>query len=92
MRQESSMSVNLKYADADIATNQELIDEIREGIRREDITGKDTVDKQFYQSLMKPVYSLQYLFQRESDIDDAINRDIEGLMRLNDYSKEWCKW
>ena len=85
------MSANLKYADTDIATNKELIHEIREGIRREDITGKDMVYriKQFYQSLMRPVYSSQYPFQRESDVNDAINRDIEGLMRLIDYSKEW---
>ena len=86
-----NMSANLKYADTDIATNQELIDEIREGIRREDVTGKDMVDriKQFYQSLMKPVYSSQYPFQRESDVNDAITHDIDDLMRMIDYSKEW---
>ena len=36
---------------------------------------------------MKPVYAAQYPFQRESDINDALDKDVKELMALIDVEK-----
>ncbi|MBP3824755.1 MAG: hypothetical protein ILA11_03405 [Butyrivibrio sp.] len=78
-----------RYASTDIATDRELIKTLRDNIRAVDITGKDAASeiKALYQDIMKPVYAAQYPFQRESDINDALDKDVKELMALIDVEK-----
>ena len=78
-----------RYASTDIATDRELIKTLRDNIRAVDITGKDDASelKALYQDIMKPVYAAQYPFQRESDINDALDKDVKELMALIDVEK-----
>ena len=75
---------NPRYASTDIATDKELIKTLRDHIRAIDITGKNAASelKVLYQDIMKPVYDAQYPFQRESDINDALDRDVKELIDL----------
>ena len=85
-----NMSSNLQYAGTDIATNQELIDTLRNRIRNLDITDDDKVNefRAFYRNTMKPVYSTQYPFQRSADVEDVISRDVEELMKFIEYARD----
>ncbi|WP_026522113.1 hypothetical protein [Butyrivibrio sp. VCB2001] len=78
-----------RYASTDIATDRELIKTLRDSIRAVDITGKNAASeiKALYQDIMKPVYAAQYPFQRESDINDALDKDVKELMALIDVEK-----
>ena len=78
-----------RYASTDIATDRELIKTLRDNIRAVDITGKDTASelKALYHDIMKPAYAAQYPFQRESDINDALDKDVKELMALIDVEK-----
>ena len=78
-----------RYASTDIATDRELIKTLRDNIRAVDITGKDAASelKALYHDIMKPAYAAQYPFQRESDINDALDKDVKELMALIDVEK-----
>ncbi len=78
-----------RYASTDIATDRELIKTLRDSIRAVDITGKNAASelKTLYQDIMKPVYAAQYPFQRESAINDAMDKDIKELIALMDIEK-----
>ena len=78
-----------RYASTDIATDRELIKTLRDNIRAVDITGKDAASelKALYHGIMKPAYAAQYPFQRESDINDALDKDVKELMALIDVEK-----
>ena len=78
-----------RYASTDIATDRELIKTLRDSIGAVDITGKNAASeiKALYQDIMKPVYAAQYPFQRESDINDALDKDVKELMALIDVEK-----
>ncbi|WP_024866850.1 hypothetical protein [Butyrivibrio sp. FCS014] len=78
-----------RYASTDIATDRELIKTLRDSIGAVDITGKNAASeiKALYQNIMKPVYAVQYPFQRESDINDALDRDLKELIALMDIEK-----
>ncbi len=78
-----------RYASTDIATDRELIKTLRDSIRAVDITGKDAASglKALYHDIMKPAYAAQYPFQRESDINDALDKDVKELMALIDVEK-----
>ncbi|MCR5008354.1 MAG: hypothetical protein K6A76_07230 [Oribacterium sp.] len=78
-----------RYASTDIATDRELIKTLRDSIGAVDITGKNAASeiKVLYQNIMKPVYAAQYPFQRESDINEALDKDIKELMALIDVEK-----
>ena len=70
-----------EYASTDIATNKELIDKIRDSIKSLDINDKDAVNKykSVYEDIMRPVYTAQYPFRRNSDIDDILSKDINEI-------------
>ena len=70
-----------EYASTDIATNKELIDKIRDSIKSLDINDKDAVNKykSLYEDIMRPVYTAQYPFRRNSDIDDILSKDINEI-------------
>ena len=74
-----------EYASTDIATNKELIDKIRDSIKALDINDKDAVNKykSVYEDIMRPVYTAQYPFQRNSDIDDILSNDINEILKLS---------
>lgn len=76
------------YSATSIATNKELIDAIRDRIRNTDISDKNETNrlKEFYRDIMKPIYSKQYPFQREADVDDAISRDLKNMMSIAEYT------
>ncbi|WP_022765514.1 hypothetical protein [Butyrivibrio sp. XPD2006] len=78
-----------RYASTDIATDKELIKTLRDSIKSVDITGRDAASelKALYQNIMKPVYGAQYPFQRESDVNDALDRDLKELIALIDLEK-----
>ena len=78
-----------RYASTDIATDRELIKTLRDSIGAVDITGKNAASelKTLYQDIMKPVYAAQYPFQRESAINDAMDKDIKELIALMDIEK-----
>lgn len=84
-----TQSGNARYASTDIATDSELIKTLRDSIRAVDITGKNAASelKTLYQDIMKPVYAAQYPFQRESAINDAMDKDIKELIALMDIEK-----
>ena len=74
-----------EYASTDIATNKELIDKIRDSIKSLDINDKDAVNKykSVYEDIMRTVYTAQYPFQRSSDLDDILYKDINEIMKLS---------
>ena len=78
-----------RYASTDIATDRELIKTLRDSIGAVDIAGKDAASelKALYHDIMKPAYAAQYPFQRESDINDALDKDVKELMALIDVEK-----
>lgn len=80
-------------ASTDVATNQDLIDSLRSSIRDTDVTDKSSVErlKSTYRDMMRPAYSVQYPFQRTSDVSDTISRDIDGLMKMIDFASKWKK-
>ena len=75
-----------EYASTDIATNRDLIANIRDNIRNTDISDKNAVNKLMasYEDMMRPAYSAQYPFQRKSDIDDVLSRDVQDILKLID--------
>ena len=75
-----------EYASTDIATNRDLIANIRYNIRNTDFSDKETVNKlkASYDELMRPAYNAQYPFQRKSDIDDVLSRDVQDNLKLID--------
>ncbi|WP_027216880.1 hypothetical protein [Butyrivibrio fibrisolvens] len=85
----ATQSGKARYASTDIATDRELIKTLRDSIRAVDITGKNAASelKTLYQDIMKPVYAAQYPFQRESAINDAMDKDIKELITLMDIEK-----
>ena len=85
----ATQSGNARYASNDIATDRELIKTLRDSIGAVNITGKNAASeiKALYQKIMKPVYAAQYPFPRESDINDALDKDVKELMALIDVEK-----
>ena len=75
-----------EYASTDIATNRDLIANIRNNIRNTDISERNAVNKLIasYEDMMRPAYSAQYPFQRKSDIDDVLSRDVQDNLKLID--------
>ena len=75
-----------EYASTDIATNWDLIANIRNNIRNTDISERNAVNKLIasYEDMMRPAYSAQYPFQRKSDIDDVLSRDVQDNLKLID--------
>jgi len=88
--EEVRKSVN-EYASTDIATDRDLIANIRDNIRSTDISNKNAVKKLMasYEDMMRPAYDAQYPAQLTSNIDDAISRDENDLMKLIDFSDKW---
>ena len=82
-------SGSARYASTDIATDKDLVKELQDSIRGVDISDKNAKAnlKSLYQGIMKSVYKTQYPFQRESDIDDALDRDVKELIALIDIGK-----
>lgn len=80
-----------EYASTDIATNQDLIANIRNDIRNTDISDKNAVKKLMasYEDMMRPAYNAQYQDQLQSNADDVISRDVKELMKLIDFSEKW---
>lgn len=78
-------------ASTDVATNQDLTDSLRSSIRDTDVTDKSSVErlKSTYRDMMRPVYSVQYPFQRSADVSDVISRDVDDLMKMIDYANKW---
>ncbi len=76
------------YASTDIATNRDLIANIRDLIRNTDITDKDAVNKlkASYEEMMRPAYNAQYPGSLKTNVDDAISRDIKDMMKLINMS------
>ena len=88
--EEVRKSVN-EYASTDIATDRDLIANIRDNIRSTDISNKNAVKKLMasYEDMMRPAYDAQYPAQLKSNVDDAISRDENDLMKLIDFSDKW---
>ena len=80
-----------EYASTDIATNRDLIANIRDNIRNTDISDKNAVNKLMasYEDMMRPAYNAQYPDQLKSNVDDVISRDVNDLMKLIDFSEKW---
>ena len=74
-----------EYASTDIATNNDLINKLRDSIKSLDINDKDSVYKYKaqYEEIMRPVYTTQYPLQRNSDIDDIISKDVNEILKLS---------
>jgi len=83
-----------RYSSTDIATDREMIKTLRDSMRSVDITGKNAASeiKSLYQDIMKPVYAAQYPFQRESDINDALDKDVKELIALIDFEKRYVRF
>ena len=80
-----------EYASTDIATDRNLIANIRDNISSTDISNKNAVKKLMasYEDMMRPAYDAQYPAQLKSNVDDAISRDENDLMKLIDFSDKW---
>lgn len=80
-----------EYASTDIATNQDLIANIRDNIRSTTLSDKNAVNKLIasYEDMMRPVYNAQYPAQLKSTVDDVISRDVNDLIKLFDFSEKW---
>ena len=80
-----------EYASTDIATNRDLIANIRDNIRNTDISDKNAVNKLMasYEDMMRPAYNAQYPVQLKTNVDDVISRDVNDLMKLIDFSEKW---
>ncbi len=77
-----------------VATNQELIERLRQKVKENDLTEKAGLDefKTFYQSAMKPAYDSQYPDEMRSDSRTAIDMDLngsEGVLKLVDFARQW---
>ena len=89
-----------EYASTDIATNNDLINKLRDSIKSLDINDKDSVYKYKaqYEEIMRPVYTTQYPLQRNSDIDDIISKDVNEILEFysnqdknnNLYQADYC--
>ena len=82
-----------EYASTDIATNRDLIANIRDSIRNTDISDKKAVNKLMvsYDDMMRPSYGAQYPVQLKSNVDDVISRDVKDLIKLIDFSEKWAR-
>ena len=80
-----------EYASTDIATNRDLIANIRNNIRNTDISERNAVNKLIasYEDMMRPAYNAQYPVQLKTNVDDVISRDVNDLMKLIDFSEKW---
>ena len=80
-----------EYASTDIATNRDLVANIRDNIRNTDISDKNAVNKLMasYEDMMRPAYNAQYPVQLKTNVDDVISRDVNNLMKLIDFSEKW---
>lgn len=77
-----------------IATNQELIDNLQKMAKEIKTTEKDGQEqfKTLYQSVMKPAYDTLYPDEMKSDSQAAIEIDLngsDGIMKLVDFAKQW---
>ena len=82
-----------EYASTDIATNRDLIANIRDSIRNTDISDKKAVNKLMvsYEDMMRPSYGAQYPVQLKSNVDDVISRDVKDLIKLINFSEKWAR-
>ncbi len=80
-----------EYASTDIATNQDLIANIRDNIRSTTLSDKNAVNKLIasYEDMMRPIYNAQYPAQLKSNVDDVISRDVNDLIKMFDFSEKW---
>ena len=80
-----------EYASTDIATNRDLVANIRDSIRNTDLSDKNAVNRLIasYEDMMRPAYNAQYPDQLKSNVDDVISRDVNDLMKLIDFSEKW---
>ncbi len=76
-----------EYASTDIATNRDLIANIRDNIRNTDISDKNAVNKLMasYEDMMRPAYNAQYPNSIKANVDDAIAKDIKDLLKIIDF-------
>ena len=77
-----------EFASTDIATNQELVANIRDNIRNTDFSDKEAVNKlkASYDELMRPVYNAQYPDVLKANVDDVISKDISNFFKLIEYT------
>ena len=77
-----------EFASTDIATNQELVANIRDNIRNTDFSDKEAVNKlkASYDELMRPVYNAQYPDVLKANVDDVISKDISVFLKLIEYT------
>ena len=77
-----------EFASTDIATNQELVANIRDNIRNTDFSDKEAVNKlkASYDELMRPVYNAQYPDVLKANVDDVISKDISDFLKLIEYT------
>ncbi|WP_029231580.1 hypothetical protein [Butyrivibrio sp. VCB2006] len=80
-----------EYASTDIATNQDLIANIRYNIINTDFSDKETVNKlkASYDELMRPAYNAQYPDVLKVNVDDVISKDISDFLKLVEYADKW---
>ena len=89
-----NMNPNLMYSSTDIATNNDLINRIRDSIRAIDISDKNDVNniKSNYKSIMEPVYTANHPSQSTRDkdaVEDVLSRDVNDLFKLLDVAERW---
>ena len=77
-----------EFASTDIATNQELVANIRDNIRNTDFSDKEAINKlkASYDELMRPVYNAQYPDVLKANVDDVISKDISDFLKLIEYT------
>ncbi|SDA79874.1 hypothetical protein SAMN02910275_02996 [Butyrivibrio sp. INlla18] len=80
-----------EFASTDIATNQELVANIRDNIRNTDFSDKEAVNKlkASYDELMRPAYNAQYPDVLKANVDDVISKDISDFLKLVEYADKW---
>ncbi len=82
-----------EYASTDIATNQELIANIRDNVRNTDFSDKGSVNifKASYDELMRPAYNAQYPGMLKIDVNEVISRDISDFLKSFEYANKWAR-
>ncbi|WP_026667533.1 hypothetical protein [Butyrivibrio sp. AE2005] len=82
-----------EYASTDIATNQNLIANIRDNIRNTDLSDKNAVNKLItsYEDMMRPAYNAQYPNSIKANVDDALSKDISEFLKIIEYADKFVR-
>ncbi len=77
-----------EYASTDIATNRDLVANIRDSIRNTDLSDKNAVNRLIasYEDMMRPAYNAQYPDVLKANLDDALSKDISEFLKLTEYA------